>query len=176
MSEETKQEVPLELAPENVTPIEEAQKSTKIDQKKQQILVDRMRRHIAAGKTMEQAFAAIQREDYERLPLTDKVKRLEGMLVGNIRGVAQDISTLRQNEKTLADVLDVNFRGFEKMVTRLGLPVEEQRKLLTEAEAEIKAEWAAQEEAKKEQQLKKEIDEPAREVLKPPEGATVFGG
>lgn len=180
----------LAPAPENVTPIQEApRKMSKADEKRQQIFLDRMKRHIAGGKTPDQAYAAIQREDYDRMPLIDKVKRLEGMLVGNVQSIARDLSLLRENEKMLADIFDVNFRGFEKMLTKLGLPKEEQVKLLQEAEAEIKAEFAAREAQKaaaeaaaqekaQEEALKASVDQPApaEEQGKVPEGATVFGG
>ena len=157
---------------------------TKLELKRQQIFQERMQRHIAAGKTPEQAFAAVQKEDYERLPVADKVKRLEGLLFGNIQGLAKDLSLLKQNQTSLADVMDVNFRAFEKMLTKLGLPAEEQRKLFEEAEAEVKAELdarraaieanqklATEEDEKKE--LAASVDQPGTPVV--PDGAAVFG-
>ena len=177
--------------PEDATPIAESQKPpklSKIQEKKQRIFQDRMQRHIAAGKTPEQAFAAINREDYDKLPLDQKIKRLEGMFIGNIQGLARDLATLKQNEVNLADVMDVNFRAFEKMLVKLGLGVAEQRQLLIEAEAEVRAEMEARkvaeaaaqkqatEDAKK-GELAASIDQPAPEgaPAQMPEGASVFG-
>jgi hypothetical protein len=183
MSEESVEEMKPE---QDTTTLGGPKKLTKFEQRKQQILTDRMKRHVAAGKTPEQAYAAIQREDYDRMPVDDKVKRLEGMLVGNIQSLSNDVSMLHKNEKDLADVMDVNFRAFERMMVKLGLPLEEQRKILVEVEAELRAELEArtaaratqqrmaEEEAKKEV-LATTVDEPG-EAQKAPEGATIFGG
>lgn len=117
-------------------------KVSKIDLKRQKIYQERMQRHIAKGKTPEQANEAIRREDYERLPPNEKINRLERALVGNFQAIAQDIAVLKDNQNSLADVMDVNFRAFEKMLLKLGVPVEEQKAMLQAAEAEIRAERA----------------------------------
>lgn len=160
--------------------IEKPRPPSKADLKRQQIFQERMQRLVGKGLSPQQAVERIQREDYERLPPNEKIKRLEGAIVGNFQAVARDVHMLRANETSLADIMDVNFRAFEKMLVKLGLPVEEQRKLLVEAEAEIKAEQAARQaqeaaaqEQANQQAVQASIDVPGPQEL--PEGATVFG-
>lgn len=144
MSEENvAQDIPEHGEPTLVDPPKISSKVSKIDQKRQQIFRDRMERFIAKGMTPEQAVEAIQREDYERLPVPDKIKRLEGALIGNLQAIAGDMSNLRKNQTDLADAMDVNFRGFEKILAKLGVSVEDQRAMLKEAEDEIGAERAS---------------------------------
>lgn len=169
---------PVEM---NVPP----QKLSKADLKRQEIFRQRMARLMSKGMNEQQAFERIQREDYERLPVIERVKKLEGAFMGNVQAIARDIHLLRQNESALADVMDVNFRAFEKMLVKLGLPVEEQRKLLVEAEAEIRAEREAAEAARQAAQAQQQ-EQAAQETVQEavdvpgtpeiPEGATVHGG
>jgi hypothetical protein len=158
---------------------------TKADLKRQEIFRQRMGRLMAKGMTEQQAFERIQREDYERLPVAERVKRLEAAIIGNFQAIGKDIHLLRGNESALADVMDVNFRAFEKMLVSLGLPVVDQRKLLVEAEAEIRAEREAAEAARKAaqaQQQEQVAQETVQETIdvpgtpEVPEGAVVHGG
>lgn len=166
---------PIQEVPESAELLNRPErKASKLELKKQQIMQDRVQRHMANGLTLEQAIQKIQREDYDQLPIDSKLKRLEGMLVGNVQGIAKDITLLRQNQTELADVLDVNFRAFEKILAKMGIPVEDQRTILAEAEAE----WKAEQKASKEEAAKKEVaanvDKAGEAAM--PNGATVFGG
>lgn len=173
----------LQEAPEQPTPIaEEPRRPSKQEAKRHQIYMERIRRHINAGKTAEQAVALVEKEDWERTPVSKKIDFLRGMIMGNVRKLAEDINTLHANQKDLANVMDVNFRAFERALIKAGVAQEDIKQLLAESEAEILAERQAaiaakrkeQEEAQK-QQLVKEVDEPG-EAAPTPEGATVFGG
>ena len=139
------QELPeMPAVPETATLVDPPKsKVSKIDLKRQKIFQDRMKRFLAKGLTVEQAVDAIQREDYDRLPPDAKIKKLEGALIGNFQQIARDITLLKQNEDSLADVMDVNFRAFGKMLSKLGLSVEDQQAIFKEAETEFKAEREA---------------------------------
>jgi hypothetical protein len=191
VSEETAQNEVQDVPASEEAQIEAVpqKKPSKIERKRQQIFQERMQRHLNQGKTSEQAFAALQKEDYERLPVDAKVKRLEGILLGTLQRLANDISALRTNQTYLADAMNVNFKGFEKMLRHLGVDDATQKKFMAEAEAELKAEWEAREAARaaaakqaQEEATKQEIAEtvdepaPAGQVAPVPEGATVFGG
>jgi hypothetical protein len=141
--ENVAQDIPAPDQPTLVDAPKVINKPSKIDQKRQKIFQDRMKRFMSKGMTPEQAISAMQREDYDRLPPDQKIRRLESALVGNFQQVARDIGLLRQNQNDLADVMDVNFRAFEKMLIKLGVPSEDQKALLKEAEDEIRAERLA---------------------------------
>jgi hypothetical protein len=156
-------------------------KKSKTDFKKEEIFKERMRRHINSGKTPEQAYMAIQKEDYDRMPVGDKLELMRRSFASSLESMAKDVAMLHDNQKSLADVMDINFRAFDKMMVKLGISSEDQATLITEVQAEIVAERealqaqraAAVEEAKKAELVKK-VDV-AGEV-KVPEGAQVFGG
>lgn len=179
MSENAVQE-----APETATPVE-PRKLSKADLKRQRIFQERMQRHIAAGKTPEQAYEAIQREDYERLPLDKKLEIMRRSFAQSLENISNDIAKLHDNQKDLADVMDVNFRAFEALLGTLGVSTEKMKEALKAAEAEVRGERDAQR-AQKEQEVKSakeqaEKEELAESVDQPgtptvPEGATVFGG
>jgi hypothetical protein len=95
---------------------------------------------MSYGKTAEEAALLIAKEDYERLPVPEKIKRLEKLLANNIKGMVGDLQILRGNQENLADTMEVNFRGFSKMLARLGLAEEDQKACMDEAEAEFAAE------------------------------------
>ncbi len=162
-------------------------KVSKIDVAKQRQLEERRRRLLNQGVPPEKVDEVIAKQDWDRLPVDKKILRLERVIVGNVQGLGADLQQLRHNQNILADIMDVNFRAFEKMLVKLGLPVEEQRKLLQEAEAEIKvereaqqrayeAQMRAQQEAQEQAQVQAAVDQPAVEPVQPPDGATVFGG
>lgn len=152
MSEESVAQNTPEMpdVPEQATLVDPPVKSkvSKIDQKRQRIFQERMQRFMSKGMNPQQAIEAMQREDYDRLPPNEKIRKLEGAIVGNFQAIARDIGILKQNQNDLADVMDVNFRAFEKMLKKLGVEVEDQKALLKEAEDEIRAErLAAQKQA-----------------------------
>lgn len=178
VSEQPQAEAPAPAQPEK--------RPSKNDLKRQQIFQDRMKRHMGKGMNAQQAYLAIQKEDYERLPITEKMKRLEATMMGGLQSLAQELANLQHNDQVLADAMDANFRAITKIFVKLNVPQEEQAKLLIECDAEIKAERKAKAEAraaaaKKAQEVaeKKEVVAEvgkAGEPAPPPEGATEFGG
>lgn len=168
----------IEEAPQALN---EPKKPTKLELKRQQITQERIQRKMTSGMSFEAAVAAVQREDYENLSPAEKIKRLEAAIISNLQKLARDISLLSDNQRDLADVMDVNFRAFEKMLAKVGLAPDAQHALMEEAAAEVQAEREArvrkqqadQEEAKK-RALAEEVDAPGTTEI--PEGATVFGG
>lgn len=162
---------------------------SKIEAKRKQIFMERVQRRMNLGETFEEAANAIQREDYERLPLPKKFERLERLVAETVRGITADIQILKQNQDMLADSLDVNFKALELKLAALGMPVEKQSEFFIEARDTIVAERAAEqaraevaarakaEEAEK-QAIVDNVDQPgAPDEEQPlPEGATVFGG
>lgn len=177
MSENAVQAVPEALTP--VNPPEP--KKSKVDLKREEIFRDRMKRHINAGKTPEQAYAAIQKEDYDRMPAGEKLELMRRSFAASLENVSRDLAMLHENQKDLADVMDVNFRAFAKMLVKLGVTETEQVVLTKEVEEEIRAEREAfqakrkaEAEAAQKAELSKQVDQ-AGEV-KVPEGAQVFGG
>ena len=148
------------------------------------------------GAFQQRAMQALQQEDYDRLPPSEKIKRLEGMLAGSVKQIARDIMELRHNQDAIADAYEINYRALAQMFVKLGLPLEEQKKFMKQASDEIRAEHEA-EIAKQEETRKKrmeanaaaaekaKMESEAREVAKPstethgaelPMDATIFGG
>lgn len=170
-----------EILDNDLHELDSDKKLSKIEQKRQQILAERIQRKMGLGMTADQAVAAIKREDYENLPAGDKIKRIESAMISNIKKIAGDIRTLNDNQNQLADIMDVNFRAFERMLTKLGIPLQEQLDTMTAVVEEIKVERdarAAKQEAAKEEAKKEDIVasvDQAGEAAAIPEGATVFG-
>ena len=163
----------------------EPRKPTKLELKRQQIFQDRMKRKISDGLTPEQAYAAIQKEDWERLPADKKIAMMQVSFSQSLENVGRDLARLHDNQKDLADVMDVNFRAYGKMFVRLGIPDDEQVKMIKECEDEVRvereaflAQQAVKQKAEAEEAQKKElaetVDQPGE--TKVPDGATVFGG
>ena len=171
---------------------------TKLQDKRRQILIDRVKRWMNKnpGKTEQEALMAIQLEDYERMPVGDKLKRLEAMFAGSMQQIGQDMMSLRHNQFALADAYDVNYRAISKMFAKLGISLEDQAKVMKEAADEFEAERKAaveKHEAEQREKMEKmkvaqekgEMEREAAEVNKPtagpqgaepPADATVFGG
>jgi hypothetical protein len=158
-------------------------KPTKIEEKRRKIYIDRMQRHMAKGLTVEQAHMKIQEEDYERLPIEAKLKRLEMACMQAIQRLAGELGSLQNNDQVIADAMDSNFRAITKALVKLGVTGEEQVAFLKEAEEEIKKDRenqqkvreahaaAVQEEATK-AQVEKTINQPGEASI--PDGATEF--
>lgn len=129
------------------------------------------------------AFQAIQREDYENLPVDKKLRILERSLVMFQQGIVGDIRALQQNDRSITHVFDVNLRTIARLFEKLGIDKEAQRKILDEIQNEMEAEdrerliKARQErEAAAAAKLNKEVDAKPEEGAKVevPEGATEF--
>ena len=192
-------------APENVTELkkEEPRKPNKMDQKRQQIFVDRIKRHMGNGLTQDQALQAVQREDYERMPVEKKLARLETMISQSFQRLGQEVMHLSQEHMAIGDAFDINYRSIQKMFIKLGLSAEDQKVLIEEAQKETielrKKQVAdmemaelnqrrAEQEAAEQKRVEAEMAKPKNAVIDggaqaapeagaaiPPE-ATVFGG
>jgi hypothetical protein len=173
-------------------------KITPIDMKRIKALQERVRRWMNAnpGKTETEAMQAIQQEDYDRMPVEKKLLRLENIIRGFMGQVGEDIMTLQQNQYSVSDAFDINYRAVAKMLVKLGLPVEEHAKFMKEAQDEVVAERKAAIEKHIEEEKKKmeaqaaviekaKMEAEAKESGKPsteskgaelPKDATIFGG
>lgn len=161
-------------------------KLSKMQMKKIQQYQERRRRLINKGVPEAQVEAVIAREDYEALPVAEKLKRLEGFVASALGQLGQEMSNLRHNDQVLSEAMDVNFTAIARILEKLGVSHDDQRKILDAVNEEIEAaaqrrmEAAkkAQEEAKK----KAATDdlaaqaEPSGEPPPPPAEATTFGG
>lgn len=187
MSDETKETPEVAPAPENVTSFAQSKrKPTKSEEKRHSIFVDRMQRKVNEGKTPEQAAKEIAQEDYDRLPVEKKLDRLANLLAGATQGFKQDYMALEHNDYVLSDTMDVNFRAFGKMLAKLGLSPEQQKELMAETQAEMKAEKDALLVQQQIESLQKAAEEEKKEAVSgvdasgepppPPEEATSFGG
>lgn len=108
-----------------------------------------------AGAPEEVIEKMLDQEDYERLPIDQKVNRLESMLVGMSRGVGEDVRALQHNDGQIADAFDVNLRAVAKMFEKLGITRAEQLEFIKASAIELKAEAEARQEADR----KKSVDE-----------------
>lgn len=176
----------VQAAPEDAKPVE--QKLSKQQAKQLQKYIDRVRRHMGRGLTEDQARMLIAKEDYDNLSPEKKIKRLEGIVIGSVQGVRQDILNLKHNDSELADAMDINFRAFSKMLLKAGISLAEQNVFMAEAQAEVASEQERKaakklrqaEEAKAKAQdktVKEEAAEPdASGPTAVPEAATEFKG
>jgi hypothetical protein len=187
--------VPLEPAPENAIPVQKFPKgAAKLEAKRQQILQDRMRRHMGRGLSQEQAWQAIQKEDFDALPMDKKFARLENMVSNTFRQLAQEIVNLGQGHAAVADAFDINYRAVHKIFVKLGVSPEEQQLLIAEAQGEVAEIRRRQQEgravaekafndAQEKQRVEAELasaespnQAPSSVGAEPPPEATVFGG
>lgn len=190
---------PIQAAPDEVQEVKPP-KVSKLDQKRQQIFADRVRRKIGQGMTEQNAVQAVLREDFDRMPLDKKFARLEALVVNSIRSISQDIMGLKQNDSAIADAFDINYKAIERAFAKLGLSEEVQKELINQARDEVMADRQkaiqdqlaaqrkAQEDAERasvEAELQKAEQKPleaAKDSVPPEgtdphvsEGATVFG-
>lgn len=192
---EAASEAPVELKKE------EPKKLSKIEEKRQQIFLDRLKRKMAtknkdgSEKTQQQALQEMAKEDYDALPLQKKFERLEAIVAQSFRGMSQEVVNLGQNHAAIADAFDINYRAIQKMFNKLGLTPEDQRLFIEESQAEVLAERRAQmekaqtdrinqqraaQDAMEKQQVEAGMQTPAAQedagAPPPPPEATVFGG
>lgn len=161
-------------------------KLSKIQLKKMQQYQERRRRMINKGVPEAQVDAVIAREDYEKLPVADKLKRMEGFIASALGQLGQEMTNLRHNDQVLSEAMDVNFTAIARALVKLGISNEEQKAIIDAVNEELEqAAQRRQEAAKKaheEAQKKAAADdlaaqaEPAGEPPPPPEEATQFGG
>lgn len=169
-------------APENVVPMRRTLQEKMLDKKvkkQQQKREERKKFLLSKGVPDQVADQIIAQEEFNNLPIDQKVAlfgqelgRLQGSISQAMRQMAQEMVALRQNQEVIADSFDVNLRMLERILVRLGIDEETQKKVLDEvskeffeekkrqAEERAKQEAAAsepqKEEAKTEQQLVEE--------------------
>lgn len=170
--------------------------------KSQKQLQDR-EKLLKAGVPEDEVERVLAQQEYQSLPVDKRLQRLEQMMAGgfselleqyhkaikNTEGLAGDVQRLSENDRDIADVLDINFRAFSKALVSLGCSPEQQKGLMEEAQKEIDAELAERA-ARKAEIEKFQIDRDAVHLVKEaveapstkpeetplPDGATVFGG
>lgn len=151
-----------QVLPEGVKAVVDSanRRPTKIDQKRQQIFMDRLNRKVASGMSQDQAVQAIAREDYETMPVEKKLARLESMVTAVLQHMPKDIMALRQNDAAIAEAFDINYKAIEKMFAKLGLTGEQQIAIIQEARAEVAAERekAMREQAEAQKKMEEEAE------------------
>lgn len=189
----------VQAAPEDPVELkkDEPKKPSKIDQKRQQIFMDRLKRHMGKGLTQQQAVQAIQMEDYAAMPLDKKFANLERIVAQTFRNLSNDIMNLSQGHMAIGDAFDINYRAIQKVFIKLGISNEEQKVFIDEAQkeviearkkdmemrAEAGREVLQEKQAEAEADIKAELSKPpsalgteAAEGAEIPKEATVFGG
>jgi hypothetical protein len=160
--------------------------SEKFEDKKAKRLDKRREQLRRMGTPEEQIDTKIALQDYEAMPLHQRIRRLESLVSGSLTGLSNDIAALQHNEVQISTILDQNFRAFSKALEKVGLSMEQQKEIMEETKREIDAEAQeaaqreeaarkAQEEAAEKARLESDVDKPG-EPAPPPDGATVFGG
>lgn len=172
------------------------QKANKIQEKRYRQHMERRQRLINSGTPEDKVDQQMAQEDYNAMPPEKKIARLEQIIQGTFQQFAQELANLRHNDGVLADAMDLNFKAFSRMLAKLGLPVEEHKAFMQQAQQEMveerMAEAAARRRAEEQQKLDAEkklaeqalqtAEEPklivpeVTEAPKPPDGATEFGG
>ena len=158
-----------------------AQKMTKLQEKQVKAHMERRQRLINKGVPKEKVDMYIAQEDYEKMPLEKKVKRLEQIIQGTFQNFALELHNLRYNDGVLADSMDLNFKAFAKMLVKMGMPLEDHRAFIEEAQREIIEERgkvaeaaAAEAKARTEKEMADNEKKVAEEALKAAE--TAVGG
>ena len=153
-------------------------KPTKLDGKRLDQQEERRRRLVNRGIPVEKIDEVIQREDYERLPMERKVERLEKLLAGYQKSIAQDLMALQANQMALFHTMDVNFTAFEMILAKLGVTPEQQKEAVLEAQKIIDQKQEAARKASEEKANAQAVEGVGVPGEPPtlPEGASVFGG
>lgn len=143
-----------------------------------------------------QIIEKMKQEDFDGLPVERRFKLFESYISQAIQQLAAEMNNLRHNDAVLAEAMDVNFKSFAKILAKLGVSDEDQKKFIEEAAAEVNA-ARAKKIAELEASMKAQADEAEKakvaagvstgklidtgEVdangspIPHPDGATVFG-
>lgn len=146
-----------------------------IDKKRQQILIERIKRKINTGLTQEQALTEIRKEDYNKLPVEKKIRILEQFVAKIFKSISKDIEILMRNDNSIGQSFEINYNAIGKMFKEVGISEERQIEVNKECLEEFSAKEAAQKKTSMIQEPPNEKDQP-NEVAYVEEGATVFGG
>jgi hypothetical protein len=130
-----------------------AKKVKKLESRKKEVLEDLKKTGLSPDVLEQHANAILAREQYDKLSLSEKVTRLEQMVVQGFQGIGGEMRDLQHNDFELADAMDVNFRALSKVMAKLNVPPEEMVRYCEEARAEMAAERA---EFQKKQQAARE--------------------
>lgn len=115
----------------------EEKKLSKREQKKYQQYQERRQRLINDGINEENVDAVIAQQDYTSLPTDKKIQRLEMILRQSFTQIGQDIESLRHNDLMIADAMDINMRSMSKCLTKVGVPLEEQKTIIEDVQREM---------------------------------------
>lgn len=92
-----------------------------------------------AGAPEEIIDRIIDQELYDKLPIDQKVSHLEHVLAHErmvlnraLNNLAGEMISLRNNQEVLADSMDCNFRAMERILTKLGMDSDTQKKVIEE--------------------------------------------
>lgn len=163
------------------------------DKKRIKKMEARVKELTDGGMTEDEAHVRLAREQYEALPVDQKIRRLEQMVSQSVAKLGEEMINLRHNDQVIADALDINFRAMAKALVKAGVSHDDQAAIFATAQEEIANEMAARANAQRaalpipvpaepveltEAQAQAIIDKPADVQEEPilPEGAAVFGG
>lgn len=157
-----------------------SKKQNKVEFKKQQIFEERVQRLVAGGMDPEMAAIKIRREDYESLPMAQKLVRLEKMILAFTRDIGGDLANIKHNEDLLSYATDVNTRVVSRCLELAGISKDRQQMIFEEVQKEFEAQAAKEKEEAAKQELE-QAEKPVQgedvaAVSEVPQEATVFGG
>lgn len=115
----------------------------KFIQKRMKNLEKRKKELKDKGLSDEEVEQTLAREEYESLPINEKVTRLERMVAETTQNFAKEINNLFYNDQLVADYMDINMRSVARIFAKLNVSVEEQKKITMEVQEELENERKA---------------------------------
>lgn len=141
MTPETQEQVEVGTAPENVVPIKRTMQekfANKRELKAKKARDERREFLKKKGVPEEVIEQVLEQEAYNKLPIDQKVARLEqsvgqlqGFLAHALRQLSDEMVALRENQEEIADSFDINFKMLEEILVSLGITEEQQKDILT---------------------------------------------
>lgn len=136
---------------ENVVPLSVKEANRRLA-KMARIREERRQELIDSGVEEEVVERVLDQEEFERLPIDQKVNRIVASLDHHlnvmhraINTFAKDIVALRHNDTVISDAHDVNLRGIYLMFESLGLSADKQKSFMEQAQKWLDAEKKARE-------------------------------
>lgn len=141
MTTEMQEQSEVGTAPENVVPIRRTMQEKFANKRELKARKAREERKVflkSKGVPEELIEQVLDQEDYNKLPIDQKVARLEqsvGQLQGFIshalRQLSNEMVALRENQEEIADSFDINFKMLEEILVSLNVSEDTQKEILT---------------------------------------------
>jgi hypothetical protein len=122
---------------EEMQKVADIHQPSRADLKRARIWQERRQRKMNEGVPEDMVDQVLAREDYDRLPVEEKLRRHESFVAGGIERLAQEMTNLHHNDSVLAEAMDMNFKAMSKMLEKLGIPREEQQVFMQQAIEEV---------------------------------------